>query len=541
MVNQGTILADNGTMRLAAQSVDSTAGVLAVASGATLEQSTGTVTAQTVNVASGGSYSLTGGRFEANTFNGNFSQTGGTFAAGVGTAAGVLNGNYALGGGGVFELDLAGHTSGLFDQLKVSGNVSLAGSLNIVPQAGFSVTAGDYFDFLQVGGSRSGLFSGRAEGSTVTLGGQTLYLTYNAGAGYDVALVSALTPGSVNFLDAHSTDVGYVAGTRDAPSGSAPSQIALKGLDVLAGSSFTLGGNETLNLDGGSGTLHVSQGAVLNANGIVQGSISNAGLVRIPLAEVAQVTGGHVVIPAPAAQAGGSPAAMVSSNTVPVNAGTLVGFTGASGGSSGGVSSTPVYTMQAPAVTTQGTFAVDASLEISGTYTQASTGALRLFVGGDHAADFTVSRTGGDYSQLFVDGRVGLDGVLQIVLRPELFAGNGYTPKVGDTFDFVTGLGGISLLSGLKYEFLVSTAGADLLHGLSWSAYSSGISSDPDSLYLLSGNLFRFDLVDGGTVLRGTLLAALFGASSQVPAPSTLWLLGAGLLGWAARLGRRPA
>ena len=546
VVNQGTVLAEHGTMQLNTISVDST-GILAVAADGVLQQNGGSVSAQTINVATGGSYTLSSGRLEANTFNGDFTQSAGTFAAGIGTGPSNLNGNYTLNSGGTLAIDLASYSVGTYDQLDVGGNLLLAGgNLTLLPQAGFSVAQGSVLDLVNVQGSRSGTFSNLAEGASVSLGGSNLNLTYTAGNGNDIALVSALTPGSKNYTAAGTDDVAYVAGTRTAPTGSGLSTTTLKGMDILSGSSYTLGIYETLALDGGNGTLNISQGGVFTGNGVVQGNIHNAGLVRIPITALGQVTGGNVVIPVPQPSNGLPPPPIVSPDPTPINQDTVVsignatggsGSVGSGGGASGGSTGSglggSVITIDTSEIDVQGVFAVDASLEVTGSFTQTDTGALRLFVGGNQAADFDVSRTGGSYSQLFVDQAVTLDGALQIVLQPELFSSFSYTPHVGDTFDFVTGLGGITLTSGLQYNFFVTQAGASFFNWLALSPYDSGILGDPDTLYQINQNLFRFDLVNGNKVLRGTLLSSLTGSSpsSPVPEPSILWLFGTGLLG----------
>ena len=466
IINQGTILAEHGTLQISAN-VDSS-GVLAVAADGVMQQNGGTVAAQTVNVAAEGAYALASGQLEANAFNGNFTQTGGTFAAGVGLAAGNLSGDYKM-NGGALEIDLAGHTAGSYDHLNLGGNLTLAGgSLALVPQAGFTLSAGEVLDLVDVQGTRNGTFAGLAEGAAIPVGGGNAYLTYAAGNGREIALVSPITTGSVNYVSATASDVAYVAGTRSAPTDSAPITTRYKGVDVLSGSSFTLGSHETLNLDGGNGTLNVGQGGVFAGNGTVNGSLNNAGLLEVPTQSQAPNPALHAQAPSP--DAGSQASVMNVSGPVDV------------------------------------------------------TGALRLYVEGN---------AGTAYSQLHGDQTVTLSGTLQIVLKPELFAQSGYTPHAGDTFDFVTGLGGILLDSSLAYEFLVDQAGADLLSWLHLTPFSSGIAGDTDILYLISEDLFSFYLADGGTVLRGVALAALAGPSSQVPLPSTLWLLVAGGLGLA--------
>lgn len=184
----------------------------------------------------------------------------------------------------------------------------------------------------------------------------------------------------------------------------------------------------------------------------------------------------------------------------------------------------------------RGTFAVDASLEVTGSYTQEETGALRLFVGGNDGADLGFSRNGGSYSQLFVGEAVTLDGTLEIVLQPELFAGFGYTPTVGDTFDFIVGEQGIALAEGLDYLFFVTADGMPLIEGLTFARYDSGLAADPDDLYLIAEQMFSFELVENDTVLRATLIADINVAAVPEPQTYALMLMGLALLGWLRRV-----
>lgn len=545
--NQGTVLAEHGVLSLSG--VVNSTGTLAAAADGILLQS-GSVTAQTINVAPGGSYALSSGQLEVTAFNGDFIQQAGTFAAGIGASTSTLTGNYTLNSGATLEIGLAGHTAGLYDQLNVSGNVSLAGNLSVVPQSGYSVATGDFFSILNIQGARSGTFAGLAEGASIPVGSSSLNLTYFAGDGNDVALVSILTPGSVNYVTAGLNDFAYVAGAYTAPSGST-TQFSVMGMDILSGSSFTLGANETLNLDNGAGTLNVVQGAVFTGNGLVQGSIHNAGLVRIPIVPLSQVQGGHVQVIAEPVMTLAQP--MVINQSTVVSIGTFVTSSGGSGGGGvcdacGGGSAAPggeiapaggvatrVYTIAGNIAQVRGTLAVDSSLEVTGSFNQTDTGALRLFVGGNQAANFGASKSGGSYSQLSVGEEVTLDGALQIVLQPELFQGFSYTPQLGDTFDFVIGAGGITLASGLQYEIFVSSVGKDMISGLTFSTYDSGILSDPDHLYKVNENIFSFALVDSGTVLRGTLIEPYSVVAVPEPETYAMMLAGLGLVGWAAR------
>jgi len=77
-----------------------------------------------------------------------------------------------------------------FDQIYVTGNVSLAGNLNVTLLNGFTPSDGDSFEIINNQGSNpvSGHFAGLPRGGTFTLGGKTFHITYVGGDGNDVVL-----------------------------------------------------------------------------------------------------------------------------------------------------------------------------------------------------------------------------------------------------------------------------------------------------------------------------------------------------------------
>jgi hypothetical protein len=301
------------------------------------------------------------------------------------------------------------------------------------------------------------------------------------------------------------SDVAYVFNQR-LPDGTSNQTIEVAGLDILPGGEFTLGPLETLNLDDGNGTLCVSEGATFTGNGIVDGNILNKGLVRIPVVPLTQVFGGYVEVVTPEVVEVTSP--------VVVNESTVAVFT------------TPSTSIQGAPVVVEGTLALDADLEVTGSYTQTDTGALRLFIGGD--------RPGVTYSQLIVGEEVVLDGELQLVIQPELFGLTEYTFDLNDTFDFIVADGGITIAEGLSIQNFVTAAGASAFSGFTLSEYDSGISSDPDDLFLIDEPLFMFELANesfGTNLLAlslagdGTILRATVIATTAIPEPGSLYLL----------------
>jgi hypothetical protein len=77
------------------------------------------------------------------------------------------------------------------DQLRVSGNATLAGKLQVSLHS-FSLSAGQEFVVIDVGGTLSGQFAGLSEGALLgSAGGRELFITYAGGDGNDVALFTA--------------------------------------------------------------------------------------------------------------------------------------------------------------------------------------------------------------------------------------------------------------------------------------------------------------------------------------------------------------
>ncbi|MEO1041471.1 MAG: hypothetical protein AAFX52_04205 [Pseudomonadota bacterium] len=122
------------------------------------------------------------------------------------------------------------------------------------------------------------------------------------------------------------------------------------------------------------------------------------------------------------------------------------------------------------------------------------------------------------------------DGELQIVFAAENFNfTSGYVPTVGDTFDLVVASGGITLGNDFSISAFVFDDSSSIFEGdFLLEFFDSGFAGDPDSLLKFAGNLFDFDLVNGDTILRATLLA---GVSEEIPVPGAALLFASGLLG----------
>jgi hypothetical protein len=112
----------------------------------------------------------------------------------------IITGNW-LKTGGLLEIELGGTFDGggidsltEFDWLNVTGNVDLAGVLNVQLINSFLLGDGMSFVIVQVGGILNGQFDGLGEGANVgNFGGTDLFITYAGGDGNDVALFSSLS------------------------------------------------------------------------------------------------------------------------------------------------------------------------------------------------------------------------------------------------------------------------------------------------------------------------------------------------------------
>ncbi|MEO2047776.1 MAG: hypothetical protein ABGX16_14530 [Pirellulales bacterium] len=120
-----------------------------------------------------------------------------------GNSAGVMtiNGDYFKIAGSK-EIELGGLFDGGGDKslthhdwLDVTGNVELAGTLDVHLIDGFELAQGMSFNFLRVGGTLTGQYDGLGEGDLVgNFGGQDLFITYAGGDGNEVTLFTVPEP-----------------------------------------------------------------------------------------------------------------------------------------------------------------------------------------------------------------------------------------------------------------------------------------------------------------------------------------------------------
>lgn len=147
----------------------------------------GVLNAQTVEVGNA-VFDMTGGTFSATNFIGDLAQDGGTTSPGNSPGTMTVTGNYSLNSGDLFmEIEGTGAGTG-YDQLIVTGDVSLAGDLTLA--GAYVPDFGDMFTLIDNQGANavSGMFTGLAEGSIVSFNGIDLTLSYLGGDGNDVVL-----------------------------------------------------------------------------------------------------------------------------------------------------------------------------------------------------------------------------------------------------------------------------------------------------------------------------------------------------------------
>ncbi len=157
-VKSGTLNA-SGTTSVAGGALLSLQGGAVNAAGGTVdcggvvEVMGGALTVGTLNVQSGGLLRGTG------TVTGNVINGAGTVSPGASPGILTIAGNYVQGAGGTLAIELGGTTPGTYDQLMVTGNATLGGSVTIALSGGFVPVDGDSFSVVQAGGTVSGTFA----------------------------------------------------------------------------------------------------------------------------------------------------------------------------------------------------------------------------------------------------------------------------------------------------------------------------------------------------------------------------------------------
>ena len=230
IAGSGSTLMQTGASTLSVGGTGASMGTININGGGTLQSGTGTITINptgNVNLAAGtfnarGILEIRGGTFEMNhpdsrtfadsinfysgvfnlddglfsvtNFGGSLVNNGGTLSPGqlgggqlAGTTA--MTGDYTVNAGSL-EINLGGLVAGNeHDYLDIFGNVTLGGTLDVSLIDAFTLSPGQAFEIVDVGGLLSGTFSGLGEGDVVgSFGGTDLLISYMGDDGNDVVL-----------------------------------------------------------------------------------------------------------------------------------------------------------------------------------------------------------------------------------------------------------------------------------------------------------------------------------------------------------------
>jgi fibronectin-binding autotransporter adhesin len=125
-----------------------------------------------------GNLTLNGGTLGgAGTLTGNLVNTSGIVAPGNSPGLLTVAGDYTQGAGGQLNIELGGTVPGTgYDRLSVAGNATLDGTVLVTIPGAFAPGTGDLFDFMTIGGIRSGSFA-----TTTLPTGYTGNVSYPAG------------------------------------------------------------------------------------------------------------------------------------------------------------------------------------------------------------------------------------------------------------------------------------------------------------------------------------------------------------------------
>ena len=126
----------------------------------------------------------------------------GTVAPGL--SPGCINsGDLTLVSGSTYDFEIGGTTACTgYDQIKVTGTVTLGGTLNTSLYNGFKPTAGQKYVLIDNDGADAigtDTFAGLAQGATFTVSGYTFSISYTGGDGNDVELTVTAVPPNTGF------------------------------------------------------------------------------------------------------------------------------------------------------------------------------------------------------------------------------------------------------------------------------------------------------------------------------------------------------
>ena len=454
-----------GTYGFGSNTLDLTGGTTTVASGSTLDA---------------GALELTNGSTlaGAGTVDAAVTNTTGTVSPGNGSP-GVLSidGSYGQGGGGTLAIELDGVTAGTgYAQLAVTGTATLAGTLALTNEIGFTPPQGAQFELLTSSGL-SGAFTpvtgaddyltpqyvdvGPVAGVTLTTlpascpssnfdaytastGDWSTGANWSTGAvptGSEVACWASTT--TVTVSDSESVDSIQADGSLDIAGGtltltSASDNSSVDDLSLTGGGALTGSSGPTLTVAGDfqwtSGTVSPDGASIATAGTITLGSGAQTGGTAGTFSAAGVLAGTGVT----GSYGFGASNLVLTGGTTTVATGTTLAAasTTLTGGTLDGAG-----TIDGPVTNMAGTVApgdqVPGLLTITGDYVQDGGGTLAVELAG--------LTPGSGYSQLVVDGSAQLSGDLSVTEE------NGFTPGLSDTFDILTSGGarsGAATLTG---------------------------------------------------------------------------------------------
>jgi len=465
-------------------------GSVTVATGTTLNltnQATG------ITDVSAGSMLTVNGTLKAGSANGlaKLGSVEGTLNLGNGqtTADTPGGGTLTVASGGSLVLNNSGTTLSVNGALSDSGSVTLNTGATLNLTQGMSNLAGQLF--LQNGKTTSITPSG----GTMTLAVGSL-LEIQSASGLTVN--GNLTNKSTSFETANGTGnkVTVSGGFSNSGSlflfGTADTLTVTKTLTNNAGATlqmansgqvaniFTLSNSGTFNVDGGTANIN---------------TLSNSGTVNISAGTALNVTGTGSKYTQTAGTTTDDGSLTLSSSVLSLNSGSLFGRGTITGAVTSSGTITPGDT-SAPGILTD-----------KGAYTQNHAGVLDISIGG--------TTVGTQFDQFAITGAASLNGALNVA---EI---NGFTPTIGETFDIMN---------------FASKAGTFS----SCNGHSGGttctINSTEHFIVEYSGTNVTLKVVAGPSPVTLDAISGATGwtssarAVSTVPEPSTLLLLGSGLL-----------
>jgi fibronectin-binding autotransporter adhesin len=303
-----------------------------------------------------------------------------------------------------YSVQLNGTIAGVnHDQLSVTGSVNLASStlslsLGYTPSVGdsFTIVANDSTDAV------TGTFTGQAEGSTITVGGVALTVSYVGGTGNDVVLsvgtitdtwtgaTSSAWSVAGNWQDNRVPATGHALIFPSGASSFTPSNdltaatsfasVTISGSGyTISGNSITLGGGMTASNSSGSNTVNLA--VVLSADRTVTVTNSSATLT------LSGVVSGSFNL----TKAGSGTLILTASNTysaTTISAGTLqIG----GGSTTGTLGSGSVTNNAALVFNRSNAITVNAAIGGSGTIAQSGSGTLTLGGSNSYSGATTIS------------------------------------------------------------------------------------------------------------------------------------------------------